>query len=174
VYAGSSTKFGDGGLARVATPYAWTKAANTELVTNYGAWYGLPYAVTYFYNVYGPRERAGKYGTVVEIFRQKVRAHEPLMVEAPGTQVRNFTQVLDIVDGLVRVGTSGVGDDFGLGNETAYSIADLARLFGVEPTIVPARPGNRMSSEIDTTKARALGWQPTHTLEEYIQESLSK
>src|SRR3989344_3337943 len=54
VYAGSSTKFGDGGLGRDQSPYAWTKATNTELVRNYGAWYGLPYAITYFYNVYGP------------------------------------------------------------------------------------------------------------------------
>src|SRR3989338_8645439 len=65
VYAGSSTKFGDGGLGRDQSPYAWTKATNTELVRNYGRWYGLPYAITYFYNVYGPGERAGKYGTVV-------------------------------------------------------------------------------------------------------------
>jgi GDP-D-mannose dehydratase len=33
VYAGSSTKFGDGGLARMATPYAGPKPSNTELVT---------------------------------------------------------------------------------------------------------------------------------------------
>ena len=70
VYAGSSTKFGDGGLGRDQSPYAWTKAANTELVRNYGAWYRISYAIAYFYNVYGPRERAGTYGTVTEIFRQ--------------------------------------------------------------------------------------------------------
>jgi len=29
LYAGSSTKFGDGGLGRSASPYAWTKATNT-------------------------------------------------------------------------------------------------------------------------------------------------
>ena len=28
MYAGSSTKFGDGGLGRDQSPYAWTKAAN--------------------------------------------------------------------------------------------------------------------------------------------------
>ena len=71
VYAGSSTKFADGGLGRDQSPYAWSKAANTELVRNYGAWYSLPHAVTYFYNVYGPGERSGAYGTVVEIFNQK-------------------------------------------------------------------------------------------------------
>jgi UDP-glucose 4-epimerase len=56
LYAGSSTKFGDGGLGRSASPYAWTKATNTELVMNYGNWFNVPYAITYFYNVYGDRE----------------------------------------------------------------------------------------------------------------------
>ena len=169
VYAGSSTKFGDGGLARNATPYAWTKATNTELVSNYGAWYGLPYAVTYFYNVYGPGERSGKYGTVVEIFKQKILRNEPLTVEEPGTQTRNFTHVDDIVEGLVLVGEKGQGDDYGIGNEQAYTILDLARMFGQEPTLVPSRPGNRSGSAIDTSKTRALGWQPTHSLEAYIR-----
>ena len=35
IYAGSSTKFADGGLGRDQSPYAWTKATNTELVMNY-------------------------------------------------------------------------------------------------------------------------------------------
>ena len=29
IYAGSSTKFGDGGLAAFQSPYGWTKASNT-------------------------------------------------------------------------------------------------------------------------------------------------
>ncbi len=130
VYAGSSTKFCDGGLGRDQTPYAWTKATNTELVENYGSWYKLPYAITYFYNVYGPGERAGSYGTVVEIFKQKFLRGEALGVVTPGTQKRNFTHVDDIVDGLVVVGEKGEGDDFGIGSESEYSILDLAKLFG--------------------------------------------
>jgi len=39
IYAGSSTKFGDGGLGRSQSPYAWTKASNTELVKYYGTWF---------------------------------------------------------------------------------------------------------------------------------------
>ena len=86
VYAGSSTKFGDGGLGRVQTPYAWTKASNTELVQNYGRWYSLPYAITYFYNVYGPRERpANEYGTLIETFRRQRLAGQALTVVSPGT-----------------------------------------------------------------------------------------
>ena len=66
VYAGSSTKFNGRDLA----PYTWSKAVNTELIKNYSKWYGLKYATVYFYNVYGPRERAGQfdgaYGTIIE------------------------------------------------------------------------------------------------------------
>ena len=174
VYAGSSTKFGDGGLGRDQSPYAWTKATNTELVRNYGRWYGLPYAITYFYNVYGPGERAGKYGTVVEIFRQKFLKEEPLTVEKPGTQVRNFTHVEDIVEGLVLVGESGEGDDFGLGNKSSYTILKLAQMFGGIIEMTPSRPGNRATSSIDTSRSEALGWKPKRELPDYIREITSQ
>jgi len=174
IYAGSSTKFGDGGLGRMQSPYAWTKASNTELVQNYGTWYGLPYAITYFYNVYGPGERAGTYGTVIEIFRQKRLAGEPLMVTSPGTQKRNFTHVDDIVEGLVLVGTEGAGDDFGIGNEQSYSILEVAQMFGGEIVMKPVSPGNRMSADIDTSKTRSLGWSPKKNLAEYVVEAMTR
>jgi len=173
VYAGSSTKFGDGGLGRDQSPYAWTKASNTELVRNYSAWFGLPHAIVYFYNVYGPGERAGTYGTVVEIFRQKFLEGQPLTVEEPGTQTRNFTHVADIVGGLVLVGEKGDGDDFGIGDEHAYTILELAKMFGGEIVMTPTRPGNRMNSAIDTSKVRALGWSVKHSLKDYVQETVA-
>lgn len=168
VYAGSSTKFGDGGLSRDATPYAWTKASNTELVSNYGNWYKLPYAITYFYNVYGPGERAGAYGTVVEIFRQQYANGGPLTVVAPGTQKRNFTHVDDIVEGILLVGEKGEGDDFGLGSEHEYTIREVAEMFSKEITMLPERAGNRLTSGIDTAKSKAVGWSVKRDLEEYI------
>ncbi len=170
IYAGSSTKFGDGGLGRDQSPYSWTKATNTELVRNYSTWYGLSHAITYFYNVYGPGERAGTYGTVIEIFKQKYQTKEPLFVNAPGTQRRNFTHVDDIIDGLILVGENGTGDDFGIGNEQSYSILEAAQLFGGEIIMKPATQGNRMTSDIDTSKVRSLGWSPKRSLIDYISE----
>lgn len=169
VYAGSSTKFADGGLGRDGSPYAWTKATNTELVCNYGAWYGLPYAITYFYNVYGPGERAGSYGTVIEIFRQQYAQGKPLGVVSPGTQKRNFTHVDDIVDGLLLVGEKGEGDEFGLGAREAYSVIEVAEMFGGKIEMLPERQGNRMSAMLDDAKSRMLGWEPTRRLPEYIE-----
>lgn len=168
VYAGSSTKFGDGGLGRDQSPYAFSKALNTELVKNYGAWYDLPYAISYFYNVYGPGERAGAYGTVIEIFNQKVKKGESLSVNAPGTQKRNFTHVDDIVDALVLIGEKGMGDDFGIGDDEAFSIMEVATMFDAPIEMHPEVKGNRMTSEINTEKTRALGWEPSRKLPDYI------
>jgi len=168
VYAGSSTKFGDGGLGRDQSPYAWTKATNTELVRNYGAWYGMKYAVSYFYNVYGPGERAGAYGTVVEIFRGQRARGEALTVVTPGTQKRNFTHVDDIVDGLMIVGGRGEGDDLGMGAPESFSVLDVARMFRGPITMLPERKGNRMDASLDLSRMRALGWQATRRLPDYI------
>lgn len=170
LYAGSSTKFGDGGLARTSSPYAWTKALNTELVMNYGEWFNVPYAITYFYNVYGKREIAtGRYATLIALFAEKMKAQEALTVVAPGTQKRNFTHIDDIVDGLILVGEKGFGDEFGIGSTTSYSISDIAKMFGGEIVMLPARRGNRMSADVIIDKTKALGWYPKRELNEYIE-----
>ena len=170
LYAGSSTKFGDGGEARTSSPYAWTKALNTELVMNYGEWFNVPYAITYFYNVYGKREIAtGRYATLIALFAEKMKSQEPLTIVAPGTQKRNFTHIDDIVDGLILVGEKGFGDEFGIGSPTSYSISDIAKMFGGEVVMLPERRGNRMSADVITDKTKALGWNPKRDLYEYIE-----
>jgi len=174
MYAGSSTKFGDGGEARKTSPYAASKAANTERVKEIGDRENLPYAITYFYNVFGPGERSGVYGTLIESFKQMYLRGTPITVTMPGTQMRNFTHVEDIVNGLVVVGEKGKGDEYGLGNEKAYSILDIAKLFGNDIVMLPERPGNRMKSALDTTKSNALGWRAKVSLEEYVKDFVSK
>lgn len=168
IYAGSSTKFADGGDGRNQSPYAWMKATNTELVQNYATWFGLNYAITYFYNVYGPREMAGSYGTLVGIFSQLYQNGQPLTVVRPGTQERNFTHVYDIVNGLVLVGEKGAGDGYGIGADTAYSVLDVARMFSDDIVMLPERQGNRQSGNVENQKTKELGWHPEYSLPEYI------
>jgi UDP-glucose 4-epimerase len=170
LYAGSSTKFGDGGLGRSASPYAWTKATNSELVMNYGTWYNIPYAITYFYNVYGPREiQTGKYATLIALFKEKMKNGENLTIVSPGTQKRNFTHIDDIIDGLVLVGENGYGDEFGIGSPDAYSIVEIAQMFGGTIEMLAERPGNRMTADVISAKTELLGWRPTKNIKEYIE-----
>ncbi len=173
IYAGSSTKFADGGMGRDQSPYAFTKATNTELISNYSEWYDLPYAITYFYNVYGPGERSGKYGTVIEIFRQRYAHGEPLVVNSPGTQRRIFTHVEDIVNGLILIGEKGEGDEFGLGAEESHSVLEIAEMFGGAIQMGPEVKGNRMSAKLDVTKSHALGWRAKNRVSDYIKSFIS-
>lgn len=172
LYAGSSTKFGDGGAARYTSPYAESKAENSEKIKKIGDVEGLPYAITYFYNVYGSRERSGVYGTLIEHFKRMHLSGAPCAIVSPGTQQRNFTHVDDIVDGLVVVGERGIGDEFGLGCHQAHSIFEVAELFGFGKNIVmfPERTGNRMSADLDTRKIHELGWSTQRSLTRYISD----
>jgi UDP-glucose 4-epimerase len=169
VYAGSSTKFGDGGLGRSQSPYGWTKASNTELVENFGEWYGVPYAIVYFYNAYGPREiSTGKYATLIALFAEKMRNQEPLTVVSPGEQKRNFTHVEDIVSGLFLVGEQGFGDEFGIGSPESYSVLEIAKMFGGKIEMLPERRGNRLTADVMTAKTQALGWSSRWSVGAYI------
>jgi len=175
VYAGSSTKGvgarADGVVGRDLAPYTWMKAANTELVSNYARWYELPYAIVYFYNVYGPRERtAEEYGTVIETWRRRALEGKPLQVREPGTQVRAFTHVDDTVDGLILVGEKGEGDDFGIGTDETFTLLEVAKMFGGEIEMLPATKTTRAAAEVHSEKTRALGWVPKRHLPDYIKE----
>jgi len=175
IYAGSSTKFGDGGLGRSQSPYAWTKSSNTELVENYGNWFGIKYAITYFYNVYGGREiSTGKYATLIALFKEKYKNREPLTVVSPGTQLRNFTHIEDIISGLVLVGKKGLGDNYGIGCSQSFSILDIAKMFGSEIEFLPERKGNRMSASVVCDKTKSLGWEESYSIENYIHDIVNE
>ena len=175
IYAGSSTKFAaprsDEVEGKDRSPYSWGKATNCELVRNYARWYNLPYGITYFYNVYGPRERSREqYGTLIETFKQNYLAGRPHEVASPGTQTRAFTHVLDTVEGLLAVGEKGEGDGYNIGAKEIHSLLEVAKLFGGEIVMIPQTKSSRSSGVEDTAKLEGLGWKQTKTLSEYIEE----
>lgn len=171
IYAGSSTKFTKDGLDHHVSPYAWTKASNTDLITNYGQWFGIDYAIAYFYNVYGPYEiNEGKYATLIGIFTEKLKNNLPLTVVRPGTQKRNFTHVDDIVEGLILIAQKGYGDEYGIGSPTSYTVLDIAKMFGDDILMIDERKGNRMDSKVITDKTHSLGWNAKKDIQTYIKE----
>ena len=171
IYAGSSTKFGDNGLTKDNSPYAWTKATNTELIKNYGKWFNINYAIVYFYNAYGPREISeGKYATLIALFTFKMRNGLKLSVVKPGIQVRNFTHVSDIVSGLLLVAKHGNGDNYCIGNPKTFSILQIAKNFGGEIEMLPERKGNRLTADLNIQKLLDLGWKPKVDLNDYLEK----
>lgn len=170
VYAASSTKFAIEGDGRHQNPYSFTKATNVDLINDYGRWYGLPYAICYFYNGFGPRERSdGKYATVIAKFERQYLAGEMLTVVRPGTQKRAFTYVKDLARGIILTAERGQGDRYALGQTRSYSIIQIAKAFGVPYRLVDGYAG-RERARNPIKARRELGWKPTVDVMDYIRE----
>ena len=176
IYSGSSTKFGDDGECGDSSPYAWTKKTNADLVRVYSSWFDLDYAITYFYNVYGPREISdGAYSTLIAKYLNLVKSGQSkLPVVRPGTQIRNFTHVDDIVRGLVLVALNGHGDGFGIGNDQGYTILELVKLLGKDIEWLPERKGNRMVAPVNSSLTTKLGWSCKNDLASYLTSETDK
>lgn len=176
VYAGSSSKFGNKGENENLSPYAWVKAKTVELIKNWQTWFGNPeYVITYFYNVYGPRQICqGKYSTVIGIFENQYQRKEPLTIVRPGTQSRDFTHVNDIVAGIIICAAKGSGDGYQLGAGREKTILEIAKMFSTKIKMIPAKKGERTSGRADSIKARKLGWRPRIKIENYIADFVKK
>ncbi|RPF81679.1 MAG: NAD-dependent epimerase/dehydratase family protein [Rhodothermaceae bacterium TMED105] len=176
VYSGSSAIFGNDMKDQHLNPYSWSKAKNIELIHNFKDWFGLQFAICYFYNVYGPGQILnGTYATVIGIFEKQFAQSLPLTVVSPGTQTRAFTHISDIVSGVLLVASQGEGDRYFLGNTENVSILDVADMFGSTYTLIPERRGERVKSVIHESRARTeLGWIPKVELRKYIKEQCTK
>ena len=166
IYSGSSTKFSEDGTGRNLSPYTFAKASNSDLVVNYANWFGLPYTLVYFYNVYGKNEiRTGDYATLIGRYKHLVSTgHSRLPVTLPGTQVRNFTHIDDVIRGIIISTINGSGDLFGIGADDAYSVLEVCRMFGCEPEYLPLNVANRMKGRVLNEKVKQLGWSQLRSL----------
>jgi UDP-glucose 4-epimerase len=166
IYSGSSTKFGDS-----KSVYSICKESNTVFVKNICDHLSVQFAITYFYNVYGPGEiREGQYSTVVAKFLRLKKNNKIAEVSWPGTQKRNFTHVDDIVDGLIIVANKGHGDEYGIGSSKSYSVIELCEMIGLNYKVGGKKSGNRMTSDLITEKTKQLGWTEKRSLKNYLNE----
>jgi UDP-glucose 4-epimerase len=171
VYAASSTKFAIEGDGRHQNPYSFTKATNVDLLNDYGRWYGLRYAICYFYNAFGPREVSeGRYATLIAKFAALHRRGESLPVVAPGTQRRAFTYVKDLARGIHLVGERGQGDGYALRAERSYSVLEIAQAFGGPFEVVEGYPGREDVADDPRRAREELGWAATVDVLDYIEQ----
>lgn len=169
MYAGSSTKYGDG-----QSPYATSKKMNTLMVNDICQQLNINYAITYFYNVYGHNEPStGLYAMLIAKALRAKQRNEKIIVTAPGTQKRYFTNVDDIIKGLILVAQQGYGDEYGIGSEDEYSVIEVMDMIGCAYEIGPPKAGNRMGSKLMSDKTKALGWSYSIKLPDYLNQQLN-
>jgi UDP-glucose 4-epimerase len=172
VYAGSSSRWHD----PTQSPYAMYKYLGEEICKLYRKTYKMQIEIARFYNVYGPNEIVdGDWAAVIGIWRRQVRDGERITIVGDGEQRRDFTHVVDIVDGLYRIALSSEShhDAWELGTGVNYSINELYKMFksrfDIECTYIADQPGNyreTLCENYDTSQR--LGWQPGDRLQSYI------
>lgn len=176
VYSASSSKFGNNGADENLSPYSWTKSKNIELIKNFNIWFGLNYEIVYFFNVYGPgHTRYGKLAAVIGIFEGQYLKNKPLTVVSPGTQLRDFTHVSDVVHGTYLAWKKNLNKEYLLGTGKSYTIIEIAKLFDKKIKMLPKRPGERFASfKTKNETYKILGYKPKIKIEKYIRDFVKK
>tara|TARA_E500000178_G_C17035565_1_gene763179 strand:- start:3755 stop:4600 length:846 start_codon:yes stop_codon:yes gene_type:complete len=173
VYAGSSSKH----HSPSDSPYAMYKFLGEEVCKLYKTSFNVDVEIARFYNVYGPNEVLDEInGNVIGIWQTKIQKGEPLPIVGDGEQRRDFTHVLDIVDGLIKIALSSKKhiDAWELGTGLNYSVNELfdffKQTFQVESIQIPDQQGNyKFTLRENDDTLNQLNWKPQDRLEEHIK-----
>lgn len=140
---------------------------------------GVKTRIIRIFNTYGPRMRPND-GRAIPTFIQQALASEPITVFGDGSQTRSFCYVSDLVEGIVRMMKSSLGDPVNLGNPSEMTLLELAkRILAMthsrSPIVFKPLPcDDPKVRRPDIGRAvRALGWQPSVSLEEGLAQTIA-
>lgn len=162
---------------RPSSPYSASKSGGDLLCLSYWATYKTPVIITRGANNIGPYQYPEK---VVPLFVTNALEDKPLPLYGDGLQVRDYTHVEDHCRGILLAlerGEPGEVYNIGAGNElpnVEMARMLLAELGKPESLIqhVTDRPGHDRRYAINSSKLRALGWQPRYNAEEALRSTI--
>ena len=159
-------------------PYSVSKVSGEKLCSMYTKLFGLETVIFRYFNVYGPREPLkGPYAPVVGLFLRQAKANKLLTIVGDGLQRRDFTHVDDVVNANILAMISPLtkhelGTVLNVGTGTNHSIIELARMISSKVEFIPERIGESRETKANNDKIyNMLGWQPTKSIVEYINEN---
>ena len=114
----------------LTTPYQINKMTGEMYNNYYYHNYNLPIINCRFFNSYGPGEVPGQYRNVIPNFIYWAMKGIGLPITGTGDETRDFTYVLDLVQGLIKASyyKEAVGENFNLASGKEISIRDMADL----------------------------------------------
>jgi UDP-glucose 4-epimerase len=155
---------------RPLTPYGGTKAACEMLLSAYGGSYDIAPCVLRLTNVYGVG-MSNKDSIVARLVRAALSG-ATLQIYGDGDQRRDFIHVDDVAAAIGLAVEDAWTGTVVVGSGASTSVLELvdavrracATALPVEH--VPARDGEMRAVDVDTDRARALGFDPRVTLDE--------
>lgn len=168
-----------------SSPYSASKAASDHLVRAWHRTYGLPVTLSNCSNNYGPRQHAEK---LIPTVIRKCLQRQPIPVYGEGANVRDWLHVEDHCDALWHIVRHGrTGETYNVGGNNEWQNRHLvqalcqvtAQVIGVPDaellgliTFVTDRPGHDRRYAIDSRKLADLGWSPTRSFEEGLEQTV--
>ncbi|MCC5987137.1 MAG: SDR family oxidoreductase [Pararhodobacter sp.] len=156
------------------------KRAAETLFHDYGLQHGVSIKIARIFNTYGPG-MAPDDGRVVSNFIIQALRGEPITIYGNGSQTRSFCFVDDLLDGLMLLMASPheVSYPVNLGNETEFTVAELAKLVLAKTgsssnTIHNALPIDdpRQRRPDIVLARRVLGWRPEVSLDAGLDRTI--
>jgi nucleoside-diphosphate-sugar epimerase len=162
--------------------YGWAKLLGEVQCQSYHRAYGMKISIVRPFNPYGPRESFDPKDSHVipSLIRKAVFREHPFVVWGSGQQIRAFTYISDIVEGII-LGIEKVpdADPVNLGSSEYTTIRELAELIlkltNYNTNIVwdKTKPEGVKVRRSDMSKAfRLLGWEPKISLEEGVKKTI--
>ncbi|MFX0043512.1 MAG: GDP-mannose 4,6-dehydratase [Candidatus Hodarchaeota archaeon] len=159
VYASSSSVYGNPIYTPVdedhpknpISPYAISKLCGEIYADYYYREYDLPVTSLRFYTVYGPR---GRPDMAIGKFFNLILQNKELIIYGDGEQLRDFTYVSDIVDGLILSGENDKvsGEIFNLGYSEPISVNELIeKMFSIAEKPIKAKYIEKQKGDVDVT-----------------------
>lgn len=156
------------------SPYGLQKYIGELECRLFSVVYGIETVSLRYFNVYGPRlSTDGAYALAIGKFLEQRKNGEQMTIVPDGKQSRDFTHVRDVVRANFLAAESpnvGKGEVINIGGGKNRSILEVAELIGgpwkfVEPRLEPKH------TLADISRAKTLlGWEPSVSFEEGIQE----
>ena len=159
------------------TGYGFSKLAVEYIARTYYDEFAVPYVIVRPFNAYGPGEMSGDrvgYAHVIpDLVNKILNGQYPLEILGSGKQIRSYTYVNDVADGIMFAAMHAENNDFNIGNPIETSVLELAemiwKLCGRKEPIkfrhLPSFKYDVQKRIPDISKIRKLGWEPKTSLE---------
>jgi UDP-glucose 4-epimerase len=153
------------------SPYALHKLIGEQYCKLYSDIYDLDTVSLRYFNVYGNRmSNEGAYKSVISVFKEQYNK-QPLNIVNNGEQKRDFIHVNDIIQANILASTSikkYKGDIFNVGTGHAYTVNEIADMFGCEKKYGEQRIEPKNSIAENAKIKLDLDWEPKNQLKQWI------
>ncbi len=156
------------------SPYALHKLIGEQYCKLYSDIYNLDTVSLRYFNVYGNRmPKEGAYKSVLSVFKEQYNK-QPFNIVNDGKQKRDFIYVNDIIQANLLAANSTnnhKGDVFNVGTGQAYTVNEIANIFGGDKKYGEKRIEPK-DSVAENAKIRLdLDWEPTGNLPKWIEKT---